>query len=503
MTTTATGLTRIARDFMLSEQPSRAWRLIANGLQDEDGRGGAERYASAILDGKKKLIGNESRMTVVTDRTKGAKAYAETLHYIYAGRVRLGRAWYRPKAIVREFGPHDANFATARTRIKERALYGGFSRVLLNPGDFPEGYTITAQDLREWYAARMAFYAAEGDRVVAVRDPHGKTSLAKEAYPRLVIFEPVGEQPHWWEEHLTPADALKDFETVGRKLDELRWSDTFSQETAEDVQTKLDAEDTAREEEALRKEERRRARVAEEERLEQQEKEHVAECVKIRAEVLAKAGDDMVDLHTREGVKVATVPRAPFYKWALGRTSLRHLAPPWDPVSFPGMKMGGDDPYHTDWFFGATIHISETEEEKEHREAWGIGAEFHYDYHGPLSEAAFHEMFELQSRLGNFDAAVVVDAGEVYGEVGKDIVVLPDLQPDHVDKIVGARGIITQVGGRAAHIAQVALERNVTIMRVPDACTRYLVGTTLRLVPEEGKIDVDVKHKIPFSNDFE
>ena len=165
--------------------------------------------------------------------------------------------------------------------------------------------------------------------------------------------------------------------------------------------------------------------------------------------------------------------------------------------------MGGDDPYHTDWFFGATIHISETEEEKEHREAWGIGAEFHYDYHGPLSEAAFHEMFELQSRLGNFDAAVVVDAGEVYGEVGKDIVVLPDLQPDHVDKIVGARGIITQVGGRAAHIAQVALERNVTIMRVPDACTRYLVGTTLRLVPEEGKIDVDVKHKIPFSNDFE
>ena len=58
MTTTATGLTRIARDFMLSEQPSRAWRLIANGLQDEDGRGGAERYASAILDGKKKLIGN-------------------------------------------------------------------------------------------------------------------------------------------------------------------------------------------------------------------------------------------------------------------------------------------------------------------------------------------------------------------------------------------------------------------------------------------------------------
>lgn len=222
----------------------------------------------------------------------------------------------------------------------------------------------------------------------------------------------------------------------------------------------------------------------------------------IRRKVLKQAAGDMMDLHTSDGRRVATVPRAPFMVWALHRTSLKHLAPPWQTVSPSGLKLQLDEPAHTDWFYGATIYITEEErlrsrfrsaetldEAKELAQAWGVKlGRYDFDYNGPLQEASYHEMFELQERLGDFEAAVVVDAGSVEGEVGKTIVVLPGLQPDHVDKIVKAKGIITQTGGKVAHIALVALEKSITVMRVPDACTRYLVGSRVRLDPAEGKI---------------
>lgn len=56
-----------------------------------------------------------------------------------------------------------------------------------------------------------------------------------------------------------------------------------------------------------------------------------------------------------------------------------------------------------------------------------------------------------------------------------------------------ARAIITEVGGQVAHLAQVALEKNITVMRVPDACSRYLAGVRVRLEPSEGKIHLHIE----------
>jgi phosphohistidine swiveling domain-containing protein len=240
---------------------------------------------------------------------------------------------------------------------------------------------------------------------------------------------------------------------------------------------------------------------------EREDKERFKFNEEIRRKVLEQAKGDMMDLHTKDGRKVATVPRAPFIAWALNRTSLKHLAPPWQAVSPPGLKLQMDEPAHTDWFYGATIYVTQEErlrtrfksaetldEAKELAQAWGVKlGRYDFDYHGPLDEASHHEAFELQEKLGDFEAPVIVDAGDVQGEVGKEIIVLPDLQPDHVDKIVRAKGIITQVGGKVAHIAQVALERSITIMRVENAVTRFPEGTKLSLYPSDGRIYVWVQ----------
>ena len=242
---------------------------------------------------------------------------------------------------------------------------------------------------------------------------------------------------------------------------------------------------------------------------EAEDKERFKYNENIRRKVLKQAAGDMMDLHTADGRKVATVPRAPFTVWALNRTSLKHLAPPWKTVAPPGLKLQMDEPAHTDWFFGATIYITPDErvrarfphaetldEAKELASAWGVKlGRYDFDYNGLLNEASHHEMWELQERLGDFETPVVVDAGDVTGTVGKEIVVLPDLSPDHVGKITKARGIITQVGGKVAHIAQLALERSITIMRVDDAVTRFPAGTKLTLYPGEGRIRVSMDRR--------
>lgn len=491
--------TRLVRDFMLSERPSAAWRLIAKGLRDEEGQGGAERYATGILDGKLKLVGNEKSLRILKDVTKSAKGYIKTLQYIYAGRIRLGpqRAWYRPYAEVVEFGPDDAAYASQRTRL-------GLRSPLVNPEDFPEGDVTTHADLRHWAAERVHFYGREGDRVVAVRKRRQKTVLDP-LYVRLLIFEPVGELPHWWKEHTRPEQALEEFLGVERRLHVERWSDRFHPRASRDDEDdeRDDGENVAGDVggafargvvDSLAALSTRQEREREqEERFTKEDAARHARCEEIRAAVLAQAAGDMMDLHLRDGTKVATVPRAPFVRWALSRTSLRHLAPPWNTVSPSGMKLAMDEPDHTDWFFGATIHVTKelSETEKELQAAWSAhDRRYDYDYSSPLNDAAHNEMFELQEKLGEFEAAVIVDAGDVFGTVGREIVVLPDLQPDHVERMKDAKAILTETGGRVAHIAQIALEGNITIMRVSDACARYPEGTSVTLLPGEGKVRV-------------
>jgi phosphohistidine swiveling domain-containing protein len=489
-TVTGPGFTRIVRDFMLSENPSAAWRLIATGLRDGEGLGGMTRYADKILDGKMKLVGNESRMHAAKDNATG---YMKQLKYIYAGRIRINKAWYRPYAEVLGFGEKDGNFATKKTRINKR------DDVLLNPEDFSEPEAgVSYTELREWFAARVAFYGREGDRVVAVRTREQKTALDS-LYVKLIIFEPCSELPHWWAEHSQPEDALKDFLSVGRRLQQERASDHFEEDDYKDIGEAFAQGILAKKRET---DEERDARYARE------DKERFEFNLEIRNKVLAQAAGDMMDLHLDDGTLIATVPRAPFMHWALGRTTLKHLAPPWETVAPGSLKMPMDDPNHTDWFFGATLHVDITktsgvlncvdaEEAEELRQAWGIKDkgqfDYDYDHNSLLHKAASHEMFELQWHLGDFEAAVVVDAGDVEGEVGQEIVVLKDLQPDHVDKIARAKGIITETGGRVAHIAQLALERSITIMRVPDATTRYPAGAKLTLQPSEGKVHMSVK----------
>ncbi|APU88935.1 hypothetical protein Rctr197k_130 [Virus Rctr197k] len=428
------GLVQIARDLLLSEKPAQAWRLLAQGLIGEANTGA---LAEAILDGKKTLIGDSATGIKAADEDPNAVVdYLKTVRYIYGGRIQLDRVWHRPKAYVSMYGPEDI------------------------AGDFEIPVLADFSVVRHFNIKRTSYYARRGEIVVEVlKHPDHPTNIRG----RLLLFEPCGELPHWWHPPSTPGDAVRDFLAAGRTLEERHC----------EIQTPKPARLTKTKPARLTKTQRAREQAEDNAREAAYEAKREAKLEEMRAKIVEQAGGDWFNLAYEADGEIPAgsvrVPRAPFICWALAGTDLRTLAPEWETVSPIGMKLMLDNPYHTDWMIGAGLELEA--------------------YHShPAQTAAAQKMFELQEQYGHYECAVLVTGPELEGVVGEDIVVMPDLHPSRIDQLILARAVITEKGGALAHLAVVALERSITILRVPDATIRYPKGMRLKIAPSEGKI---------------
>lgn len=465
-------LTRIARDIFLSDMPSKAWRLLVTSLIS-DTPGEAEHVAAKLLDGKLKLIGDSASGIGATEDTDSA-GYIKAAKFIYAGRVKVNGRWWQPRAEVTDVGPDDARYAMKKC------------------GPVPT--YMNTKGMEDFGRIRTEFYSQTGECVLDVTRKRGE-----QHYEDFIIFKPVGEPPAWWQENTTPTDALNAFLKAGNRLESESWSDTFGS-IARNVKSEDDDDDESLADEPSTSEpstselspsakatiakanraitEARKAfidaKYAEEDARRKAEREDIRKRV---LDQVAQTNTGTIELRNHDDVLVKTVPRAPFMNWALRRTPMKHLAPPWKLVSRSGMKLPLDDPYHTDWWLGAGLELDENV------------------YSGDVQDAAFHTMFELQRELGNFECAVIVTGDDVSGVIGKKIVVLPDLHPDRLEAMSKALAVITETGGAMAHLAQVALERQIPIVMVPDACVRYRDGMTVTICPSDGRIETDMSER--------
>ncbi|HTQ47476.1 MAG TPA: PEP-utilizing enzyme [Polyangiaceae bacterium] len=449
------GLTDIARNIALSGDPGRAYRLLADHLLGKDGgRIDARGVAIDILDGRCALQGSTASrrgMRLVWDRR--SRAYQKALRRLYAGTVRIEGRWWRPKARVIEFGPADGQHALSKDDGSEvQSIAEGLER------------------LKAFGRNRVGYFAMAGERVIEVPGPDGK--------PGLVIFEPTGEPPFWWKEQGSPEVALRHFEAAGLRL-RLERCPRPGMDPEGDEGEDTDVGDGVGDGETLEEDRQARAEAADAMARIAQMRERPfdgrtweEEIARIRQVVRERAGDDWMTLDLGDG-QTLKVPRAPFENWALRRTSLRGLAPPWEPVARNGMKMPYDDEWHTDWWLGAGLRLEDV-----------------YDSKSAQNKAAYDAMFELQRRLGKFECAVVVGGSAVTGVVGKEVVVVPDLGPDRLPDVARARAIITQSGGKMAHLAQVMLGQNVPILRISDARERLRDGMRVTVEPEHGVVRI-------------
>lgn len=427
------GLTTIARNIMLSEDPGRAVRLLSTGLVGL----GASDVAQQILDGTTKLVGIDLHTEPDDDPD-----YKRQLAYIYAGRFRCtGGAWIRVSGCVRMFST-----ATKRWAAGQLELRGG-------------GPERGAQAMDEWQRMNAKFYASPGEQV------HKVGGL-------WTLWEPCGEPPFWWQ-RLTMEQAFQQAQDAGRRIEEHTEAPTPEEVRLRQRQGRLQDEPLDEPFEDTRREVY----------FASQEARRDAECKRVKDGVRQQAGNDLFPLVVfgeKDGPLGRTymVPRAPFECWALRRSRLAHLAPDWVPVARSGLKLSMDDEFHTDWTLGAGIELEQV-------------------YDKDIVAAADAKRFELQQALGDNEADVINASEHdfVSGTVGKEIVVLPSLSPEYATQVMGAdvRAIVADVGGALSHIALVGRERNLVVIRAPGAFERLKVGTEVAIDTRTGQVRQTVR----------
>lgn len=445
-TVTGEFFTEHARDIMLSDYPSDAYQFVTRNLIGEEG----DRAAKGILEGTHKLVGSN----VLSLEEDDASDYQRDVRDLYAGRCRIEGRWWRPVAEVTQ--PH-----------------AGAMRRILSQIDSEETRMGAALLSRGWAERCAQHYATAEERVIKVIHACPKRqnytgryesvrAAAQELRARWIIWEPCGEPPFWWDRHQSPADALAQFLQVGRTL-KIRGKQADAHTLLIEMKSRM----TVEEKEEL---------DSDIDDLREAERELALKA--IGEKVREQAGDDTFILDAGLGEEIV-VPRAPFIHWALYRTSLRHLAPEWATVSPVGLKMMNDSPHHSDWMLGA-----------------GLDLDTDYAPGSPIARAAVEAIWHLQQELGGFDAAVLVDNGPVRGEVGKEVLVLPDLGPAHAEAAMQpqVKAIVTEAGGALAHLCVIGREQGWTIMRVEDARRIYLDGATLEITPDEGRITIQMEY---------
>lgn len=474
---TGAAFTRLVHDRMLDDAPSAAYRLatsIGSGNPAVDDT--VPKIAQRLCDGLASLHGNERSMRVVDCVHEG---YQRKLRWLHAGRIRIRDRWWQPVAYVSDVGPMDL-----RNDHGMRTYTPAGGRGIVNRGWHYCGKDEIVVDL------------------VSYKDPESPH------LEREVIFRACVERPHWHQPLTRPQEALEEYLAAGRTLERRGHSVSYGRDP-ERWPSGHPGRSWQREPEppgggparyrgtvpnaAMRR------KLAEERKADEREKAKEADrllrVAELRAAILAQAGDDLIELawEARGDAPAgkAMVPRAPFALWAFARLRwYAKLLPEWKTISPGGMKMPMDNPNHTDWVIGGGLDPLDRDL------YWG----------GAKAEAAERLRSRLQDEFDERERAedekvtalvtgARVTAPVVHGKPGVTpapglVVVVPNLHTRYLWSVQGAAAVITEEGGEVAHLAQVAREQALPVVRAERALKRWSEGDVVEVDPEARTVRV-------------
>lgn len=195
-----------------------------------------------------------------------------------------------------------------------------------------------------------------------------------------------------------------------------------------------------------------------------------------------------LQLKDSNGKVLCTVPKLPFLHWALNATGYDML-PNYKPYSHVGMKMTGDNPYHSDWMIAA-----------------GLDLDNDYKSESAVYTSAITMMNKVQSDILDFECAVLSsgDRQAIWGEAfictkdnandvkEGDILILPEASFDfdeHIKRATknGRCGMITAAGSKTCHVSVVSREMNFICLQDSDILSKVKTGVTIKILPEKGR----------------
>lgn len=181
------------------------------------------------------------------------------------------------------------------------------------------------------------------------------------------------------------------------------------------------------------------------------------------------------------------VARAPFQIWAQQYGYKAGVLPEWKRVCPSGLKMGGDNPTHTDWWVSS-----------------GLPLRAAYDHDHPLNKAAWKLAHQWQGSEGA-KCLKLAGKGKVTGPVvfpkagegvlAGSIAVVSHAGPDYELALLSAckgdaGAVIAQVGGKLAHLAIVSREMGARLVVVDEAMTRFKEGELVTLDLDTGEVKI-------------
>jgi len=210
--------------------------------------------------------------------------------------------------------------------------------------------------------------------------------------------------------------------------------------------------------------------------------------VELQAEKVGGFLEIPVERYRDDAPEVYRVARAPFQIWAqqYGRSKVGVL-PEWKVVCPSGLKMGSDNPMHTDWWVSS-----------------GLPFRAAYDHEHPLNKAAWKLAYQWQAVEGE-KCLKLAGSGKVTGPVvfpkageavlAGSIAVVSHAGPDYELALMSAckndtGAVIAQVGGKLAHLAIVSRELGARLVVVDEAMTKFKEGELVTLNLDTGEVQI-------------
>ncbi|WP_210242336.1 PEP-utilizing enzyme [Mesorhizobium sp. B2-6-4] len=492
-------ITEISRTRVIEGRFDHGYRILYEGLH-----GISADQVLSILRGDSKLEGIND-LDLIEDNDTEWKA---KLEYHFAGVwVTSAGRHLRPYAIVTSWGPDDMKHAARITPDSDSVKTSSLMQ--------PIGQEMSGRNL---------YYADDPDRDVVKslrfksNDPDIAT--AKDGTVSILFKEIRGFPMTLMSAHHDPQKALDAFINADRNLERRGYCDLYPREyfkvryecekvtdPAPDAQTHMTINENSQTDFNTIGRFRNKVIDAKQRGMELEEYEHyqsimlnrdspfqqrldaLDNVMKLqktldrsipdwREAIIEQAGLSWIEMEFNG--KTIRFPRAPFENWCLWRTDGAHLAPPWQIVSPQGVKMMGDDPYHTDFLIGAGLEPDAMMRDR------------------MFNDAVFKLRGEVQQEKMGFECAVLSGKGSAWGtvvhpKVGDSlpddaIVVLKSASAKYLDLALQAKGVIVERGGEMAHLITVAREKDAIIVRVPDALKIYPADASVTIDASEGKV---------------
>lgn len=467
-------ITETAREAVVEGRFDRGYEILMDSLV-----GMTADYAMKILSGEYRLVGSNNEVFMEED--PDSADYKAELEDMYGGCVRIEGRVMRPYAVVTMWGPEDFNRQVTPTRGSD-FVEPRYSAGIL------EGVNL---------AGRSLFYADDPARDVL------KTTSVKYTPPsgrrteeHHILFKDVSGFPDMMVKTVKTVE-----EAVLFHKDRLR-EVGYDREFPKDVYEGREDQTTPHYEPARayttfeateRSPYKAEAMVKSDDELNEQRRRAEERAEKLtqdlmtwKAEILEQANGDFHEVTWEDddgNEHSVMVPAAPFENWSLWRTDGAMLAKPWKTVCPSGLKMMGDDPYHTDWMIGAGLPLDWMEDKAQ-------------------SAGAYEAQYKIQDEKLDFKIPVLCGEGIATGEIvhlnkgdrlpaGK-IGIIKNAGPDYVeaayDAIKNGGALITEAGGSMAHLVTVGRGDGLRLVRIPDARKKLMAGITVDINCSNGSV---------------